>query len=364
MKVEAYSGVAALPPPAAALLAGLGRRNPFMAPAWLGAFEHYLLGARERPLYLVAEDAGRACAVLPLLVEHRPLAGAVRLRALANFYTGVFEAAYDPAIHADASRRAGCAAALAAFVRRRLPRLALVELAPVREAQSLAAAFVEALRGEGYASRRFEAHGNWYEPVAGLDFPAYLARRPGKLRSTLERKRRKLERERASELLACREPAAVRAHFPDYEQVYARSWKTAERSPAFIRTVMEALAAEDRVTLGVLKIDGEPAASQIWVKIDSAWAVFKLAFDPRFTDYSAGTLLMAQLIEGFFAAGPVQALDFLSGDDPYKRDWATQRRPHWGYEAIAGASLLGRALRAKRYLTGVALSGPQPGAEK
>ena len=41
---------------------------------------------------------------------------------------------------------------------------------------------------------RFDHFGNWYEDVAGLDWPGYLARRPGALRETIRRRTRRAER--------------------------------------------------------------------------------------------------------------------------------------------------------------------------
>jgi CelD/BcsL family acetyltransferase involved in cellulose biosynthesis len=115
---------------------------------------------------------------------------------------------------------------------------------------------------------------------------------------------------------------------------------------------MGALAGQGIVNLGVLTVDGMPAAAQVWVRIARTWAVFKLAYDPRFADYSVGTILTAHVIEGFFAAGAFDALDFLSGDDTYKRDWMAERRQHWGCEAISPRSPIGQLLRLKRRLGG------------
>lgn len=356
MNIAHFDSIDALPAAGKALLEAGTAGNPFLSPLWLTAFERRLVGPREQPHYVLAEAGGEPVLVLPLLLERRPLAGVVRARAMANFYTGVFEAVSAGVLRADPRMADAAAQAVAAALAGRFRRLALAELAPVRDVDGPAAAIMAALRGHGFAGRRLEAHGNWFEDCAGMDFAGYMAGRPGKVRSTLARKHRKLLREQPVEFVVATTPEAVAAAFPAYEAVYATSWKTPERSPTFIREVMTGLAGRGQARLGVLKVDGEPAAAQIWVKIADSWAVFKLAYDPRFTRYSVGTVLMAHLIECFFEAGPVDALDFLSGDDPYKQDWAGQRRSHWCYEAVSGHSAAGLALRCKRRLDGVRLN--------
>ncbi|MGE3569040.1 MAG: GNAT family N-acetyltransferase [Gammaproteobacteria bacterium] len=342
----------ALPVAARALLEANVTRNPFVCATWLQAFEAELLGPGETPLYLWAEAGGEVLAVLPLLASRRRPCGVLRLRAMGNFYTGLFDAAEQPGLGASPARRAAVAAALAAHLATRHGRVPLLEMQPLRDDDALPAWVAAALAARGYATRRYPAHGNWYEDVAGIDFATYMQRRPGQLRSTLERKRRRLLREHDVRLEVHDRADTVAAAFSAYETVYVASWKSAERSPAFIRRVMSALAAHGIVNLGVLTVDGMPAAAQLWVRIGRTWAVFKLAYDPRFADYSVGTILTAHVIEGFFAAGAFDALDFLSGDDAYKRDWMAERRQHWGSEAISPRSLIGQALRLKRRLGG------------
>lgn len=346
---EAYS-LAELPPAANVLLRDNVTRNPFVSAAWLGHFERELLGPGESPLYLHANAGEAVVAVLPLLEWRRAPFGALRLRALGNFYTGLFDAALRPEYQASPERRRAVAAAFADHLAIRHGRVPLLEMQPVRTEETMPALLCAALAGHGYATRRYAAHGNWYEDVRGLDFGAYMQRRPGQLRSTLARKRRRLAREHRLDIAVHDQPATVAAAFADYEAVYAASWKNAERSAPFIRAVMTDLAAAGIVNLGILKVDEVPAAAQLWVRIGRAWAVFKLAYDPRFADYSVGTLLTAHLIEGFFVGNGFDTLDFLSGDDAYKRDWMAERRQHWGYEAISGRSLVGHLLRLKRRL--------------
>lgn len=354
--IEAISTYADLPADANALLLAMIRHNPFVSAPWLEAFERELIGPHEAALYLIGSVGGRVLMVLPLIVERRPLLGVVRVRAMGNFYTGLFDAAMDAGVEREPMLLAALGEAAADFLMAYAERIPLIEMQPACLDGDLPGALMAALSERRHSCRRFPAHANWYEDVSGIDFAEYMARRPGPLRSTLMRKRKRLTRERGFGIEIFSEPASVAEHFRDYEAVYAVSWKASERSPAFIRTVMSSLAAHGIVNLGILRIAGVPAAAQVWVKIGGAWGVFKLAYDPRFAEYSVGTILTASLIEAFFASGRFDTLDFLSGDDAYKRDWMASRRLRWGFEALSGGSLLGRALLFKRRLQGITMS--------
>ena len=355
VKVQAYAALGELPRNARATLDQAVEHNPFLCASWLQAFESKLVGERERPAYVVAECDDFGAIVLPLLIERHRLLGALKIRAMANFYTGLFDAVHDPALGADAPGVKRIARHVGAFLSEQYAGAALFEFSPVRDDSGVLAGVVEVLGAQGYAIRRYPAHGNWYESVEGLDFHEYLARRPGRVRSTLKRKRNKLARERGFEVDLYGDSARLGQNFSAYEKIYALSWKNAERSPAFIREVMCALADSGKAMMAMLRVEDVPVAAQLWVKIGATWAIFKLAYDPAYAAYSVGTILTGAAIEALFAEGPVEALDFLSGDDEYKREWMESRRQHWGYEAISGRVPLGIALRAKRRLAGVAM---------
>lgn len=350
---ETYSGHRSLPSDVIRELERIAARNPFVCSNWLALFERSLLNAHEAPLYFVVRGAGQVLGVLPLVVVRHPILGAVKMRAMGNFYTGLFDVAcsFDPA-H-DRDRTGQVAGALASHLAEHFGRIPLLEMAPVRDVDGPVAQLIKALAGRGYSIRRFPVHGNWFEDVHGRDYDAYLRARPGRVRSTIKRKRSKLERETDWSIAFYRSAAELEENFADYERIYAVSWKTPELSARFIRGSMTDLAGQGLAMMTILRIGEVPAAAQLWVKIGRAWAIFKLAYDPEFAEYSVGTILTAAALEKLFSSDPPDELDFLSGDDAYKRDWMVSRRQHWGFEAISGRSVAGLALRVKRRLSGV-----------
>jgi len=332
---EAFDGVDALPDDAAALLAPAGDEFQLSA-AWFRALQDAARPDGARPLWLLHREAGAAVALLPLW---RAADG--RLAALTAPYTCLFRplvaAAADPAVLA----RAG--AAFGRACRRAGPlRLDALDLDWPGWPPLLAG-----FRRAGLATLRFAHFGNWRCDVAGLDWPAYLAGRPGDLRETIRRRLARAGRDPAIgfELIAGGD--ALAAGIAAYENVYARSWKQEEPFPRFAATVMRAAAAAGVLRLGVLRRQGVPVAAQYWTVTGGTATVHKLAHDEAERKLSPGTVLTALLLRHMLEHERVRAVDFGRGDDGYKAGWTGTRRQRSGVLLCppwqpAGLAALGR----------------------
>jgi len=126
-----------------------------------------------------------------------------------------------------------------------------------------------------------------------------------------------------------------------YEQVYQKSWKAAEPHAQFIGTLLHSLGPRGLARLGVLTIDGEPAAAQIWLVKSPRATIFKVAHDAQFDRYSPGTALTYRILKKLCEDEHVHEVDFGRGDDPYKKQWLSRRRMRQGLVAANPRSLRG-----------------------
>lgn len=258
----------------------------------------------EQPLIALARDGSALCAV-PLMRR----AGSGQLRSLANWYSfwarPVFAGGGERLLRDLAADLAGHA-----------PR---VSLSPVPEAD--AAAVARAFASAGWTVRAEQADLNHRLDLAGRDFATWWAGRPGQLRETVRRKRARGAV--AIELFDRFDLAAWHA----YETVYAQSWKPEEGSPAFLRRFAEAEGATGALRLGLARIDGAPVAAQLWTVEGGTAFIHKLAHVEAARAHSPGTLLSHAMFEHAIDHDRVTAIDFGTGDDPYKRDWMETVRP-------------------------------------
>jgi Acetyltransferase (GNAT) domain len=291
-------------PRLAALLAPARADAPFDRLAWWqGLAEHCGL----RPLLAVAHD-GDAAAVLPLQLADGHAA------ALANWYTFRWRPVVTPGAD-PAPLLAALATDLSARARR-------ITLAGVPDEDGSADRLKQAFRDAGWLVSREICDTNHVLASAGRSYDAYLAARPGQLRTSLKRKAGKV----ACEVLTRFDPAV----WAEYEAIYRESWKPTEGSPAFLAAFAAAEGEADRLRLGVARgPDGEAIAAQLWTVEGGTAFIHKLAHRESARALSPGTALTATLMRHVIDTDRVDLVDFGCGDDPYKRDWMEAQRPRY-----------------------------------
>ena len=254
------------------------------------------------PLYALAES-GRGRVLLPLQREEHQLA------SLANWFSFTWRPlGDDPAL----------LAALARDLRRQTHR---VELAPLPDEDGSATALEIAFRDAGWLVAREVCDENHVLPVAGRSFAEYWATRPGKMRTTLKRKARKVE-------------ITILTHFDEaawaeYRAVYESSWKPQEERADLLEAFARAEGAAGRIRLGIARAAGEPVAAQFWTVENGTAYIHKLAHIEAAKPLSAGTTLSAALFEHAIDIDGVELVDFGTGSDGYKRDWMEANRPRY-----------------------------------
>jgi len=125
--------------------------------------------------------------------------------------------------------------------------------------------------------------------------------------------------------------------------------KDPEPFPKFIPGFVDRCARDGALRFGVLRVDGEPAAAQIWIVSNGQATIYKLAYDEKYKDLSVGSILTEWIARRVIEGDDIQEVDFGAGDDTYKKDWTAERRERWGIVAFNPATLSG-AIGALRHV--------------
>ncbi|MEJ2410289.1 MAG: GNAT family N-acetyltransferase [Novosphingobium sp.] len=161
-------------------------------------------------------------------------------------------------------------------------------------------------------------------------FDDYMAGFSGKTRSTLRRKRRKLE-EHCSGVLDIREyrGAAGIGAFLEYALPLSRMTYQARLLNAGLpedeagRAAMIARAGKDEVRAYLLFVDGKPA-SYLYLPVSDGIVIYEyLGYDPALAAYSPGTVLQLEALERLFAEGRYRYFDFTEGEGAHKSLFGT-----------------------------------------
>jgi hypothetical protein len=337
------------------------RDSVFFSLPW---FVNYIATVRptQTELRLVSVSTGDAHAVLPMCMS--PRSGLLRSRTLAgvqNYYSPLFGPACDG--RPSQTLIAGLVAALGQ------ERCDVLDLRPLDHEAPIFTLLVDGLRRAGWWADEYFCFGNWYLPVEGRQFAQYHDTLPSQLKNTLKRKRKSLDhRGRARLELILRGEKLERA-IEAYTTIYNASWKVPEPYADFMPGLIRTCAAEGWLRMGLAYVDDEPAAVQVWIVHGGTASIYKLAYDERFASLSLGSILTAMLMEHAMDVDRVDIVDYLTGDEPYKRAWMTHRRERWGIVAYNPGTLSGLAEAARhfgghwlRYLQSCVAAGPRSDA--
>ena len=330
-EIEIVATIAGLPPEALSLLDAAD--GIFASRLWWQVVLSHAIPAGSSASFVLLRSAGRAVALLPMLRTGN------RLSSLTTPYS----CDYIPLLAAglDQAARRAVMAAFGGFCR----TWGIVRLDALPAEWDAMTDLRAGARHAGLRMLRFEHFGNWYEDVHGLDWLAYLQRRPGALRETIRRRLRKAEKLPNARFDLFTQPDQMDDAAEAFEAVYRKSWKDAEPFPTFNVALMQAMAPPGLLRLGVWSIAAEPVAVQLWVLKDGHAIVLKLAHDEAYKAHSPGTMLTALMLRHLLDQERVVQIDFGRGDDAYKQGWATQRRQRIGVLLvnpwhIAGAAQL------------------------
>lgn len=193
----------------------------------------------------------------------------------------------------------------------------------------------------GFSCERNFRHYNWIYRVQGQSYEDYMAARPAKLRNTISRKKRKLEREQGYEIRLFTGDE-VPQKMPDYYASYTASWKANEQYVDFLDEIVVGFSRQGWSRLAVLYVKERPVAAQLWFVLHGKANIFRLAYDEAWKPYSPGSILTSYLMEYVIDIDKVDEIDFLTGSDAYKQDWMSERRERFALSCIKSVKPTGR----------------------
>jgi CelD/BcsL family acetyltransferase involved in cellulose biosynthesis len=301
------------------------RENPFVSPEWFRAWS-FAMDGRARPYVPVVRHAdGSVLGLLPLV-----LTGPSRLRSLA--FAGAAFGDYFHPVAAEGPDELETARRAAAALNERRDEWAIL----VADYAAERAGWIDELAttaGMPLTVTGYHEHASVYRSVrlAGLTWEGYLATRSANLRSQLARKERSLERagEVSYRLVdAATLPAAMQTLF----DLHGRRWEgrnttvfSTDTARRFHLEFANAALARGWLRLWLLEVDGSAIAAWYGWRLGSRYLYYQAGFDPEWSQYSPGLLLLARSIRGAFEEGAA-TYDMLLGDEAYKSRFAEVER--------------------------------------
>lgn len=323
--VRVYGSFDDLPAGYRALFASAESGNFFLTLDWFRLMEQTVLSAeRQLRLYGVEASDGSACALLPMC-HPRAAAASRQLASAGNFYTPLFQPLTDPGCD-----RGQLIRLLEKAICSDRPRWESVHFFPVEQEIAMHGVLSEGFLRYGLLPEKYLSSANWYLRVAQRSYASYFDTLPAQLRNTLLRKTRALNKNHTPSFRIFDNSEHIEQAIRDYQYVYAHSWKEPEAYPDFIPALIRLCARNGSLRLGIAYLDRQAVAAQLWIVHAGVASIYKLAYHDQFSSLSVGSLLTARLMQHAIDTDHVAEVDFLTGDDAYKRDWMSHRRERYG----------------------------------
>jgi len=282
-----------------------------------------------------------------------PLVGEQHISSLSNYYSSLYSGLCWSADGADAALALPSpldCLALCQGLRQLAPQCPVINLQPLDPDSVFFSRMRTSLSQAGYWVDSYFCFGNWYLEVAGRSFADYYAALPSALRHSIERGQRRLTHQGAWHIQIQQDAdEALAVATSAFVQVYAQSWKSPEPNAQFVPELIKLAAAQGWLRLGVLALGAQPVAAQLWLVKGGKAHIFKLAYVAGFERFSAGSVLTGAMMRHVLEVDQVQEVDYLTGDDAYKRDWMSQRRERHGLVAFAPTTVQGVWLAARHF---------------
>lgn len=230
-------------------------------------------------------------------------------------------------------------------------RCDVLRLWPLAEHSELEHLVGSALAGAGFRIQYYANSYNRFESTAGQDYAAYFARRSANLRYSVRRRQRVLEKNRQLSLAVYSAPDELDDALPDYVSVSLHCWqKPSSMFNHEIQDMMRLAAANGCLRLGILRVDGQPAAAQFWLVTAGVAHCARLAYHEDFKPFAVGVVLTNFMIAHVLDHDRVEKIDFGYGVEDYKGGWMKEARNYFGVMAFNPSTRAGRYYGAKHIL--------------
>ena len=270
-------------------------------------------------------DTGEPLLAMPMLLSVPKRLQIRYLSALSNYYTSLFQ----PIFLGGEKARGGAVSFFVSVLGNGALEWDELMLEPLAGEHSFFKVLCRSLDASRYPYVVDECFVNWYLEVGGRSYEAYEQSLPSKLKNTFRRKQRKLARELGYTICIAQKDDDLDDFISDYESVYQKSWKSQEGHPQFIRSIIKSFARKGWLRLGLMYIAEKPVAAQLWFVKDGVASIYKLSYDGQYAKYSVGSILTAAMMRQVIDDDCVELVDFLTGDDAYKKDWMSHQQARY-----------------------------------
>lgn len=319
-----------------------GSYEPFFCHGWFALWLSHFHKEKELAI-VVLSCKGETEAIAPFMISRTKYKGVAvtKLELIGNAYSPLRYFLFrDKDLEVNEQRMT--------FIFKYIKRIGkswdMAELTALPEEGGCYDLLLRSLETAGLTYRSFTCFEDWY--LDGIDYSGeqYLASRPGNISKDVPYQMRRLKKIGNLQFTMVTDGNCLDEHMDVYYELYGRSWKRESIGPTFHRDLARLAALHGWLRLGFLSLDGLPMACQLWLSCNGKAYILKIFYDEKFKKYSPGKILTIKMMKHVIDEDKVTQVDYLQGDELYKKDWTPQLRMRYGLHLYSNATVAGQGL--------------------
>lgn len=323
--IEDYAEFGTMKEPWNRLAESYGIYTPWLTHEWFDLCIKYSLPGKKILIVVVAR-AGQVVAIAPFAWERERIKGLIEVRKLQLL--GSTPSPVRSFILGKSTREETeqVLRAVILFSRAFRKNWDLIAMEKIPEESCFFQGLLETIPKLGLRYCLSSSAGNWFLDGIDYSFSQYFASLPKKIRKDVEYCQRRLDKMGNLSLTVESNGGSLEDWLDVYDRIRGRSWKAPEKDREFIREATRIFAAKGWLRLGTLNHDGIPIACQKWVVCGGKAYIWDVIHDEAYGKFSPGKILSAAMSRQVLDRDRVTEIDFMTGDEPYKKDWTPRRR--------------------------------------
>lgn len=207
----------------------------------------------------------------------------------------------------------------------------IIDLSPIPEENGNFIALKNAVLKSSFKNAEIFCFGNWYLDGISYQSDKYFSNLSKKERKNIRQDRNRMEKAGKVVFKMIKNSHEVETYMKTYFEIYEKSWKKREMAgPGFYLDLTRCFGEKDWLRLGFVFLSDVPTAVGFAFVCGGLAYFEKVAYDEDYQNLGAGSVWFMEMIKYVIDVDKVRCIDFLRGDDPYKKSWTPQRRERKG----------------------------------
>jgi len=178
--------------------------------------------------------------------------------------------------------------------------------------------------------REYFCTGNWYLDEINYSSEQYFDNREKSFRKNIEYNKKRIQKKFNVKMEIKFDDNELEKYLDLYDEIRGKSWKAPESDKTFVQEYARLACKKGWLRFAFLYADDVPIASQRWIVCQKKAYIWSLLYDQAYKKYSPGSILSSELCRYVIDEDKVNTIDYLTGDEEYKKVWTPERRERRG----------------------------------